>query len=412
VQGIPQDQRAAASTYERHAGAILDGIEGERRQRATWERWYGPDGKPRGTWVSFAMIAVMIAVYLLGMGLAQAKVLPQEALGPFLTVGVLGVYALGMVGWFAASMLRRSGGSTSRAQIGARCSACGAPQTFEVGRAVERCAHCGASLLAGPAMMSQGLEAARAELRREALARYRLERNAMVGMYRWSQVNATPYIVLGSFLPLTVIGAIAFTVDFVSADKSDTPLGGLLLLWLMVLLNGGLFVAVYFFRKARRAPWRRLAAELAARFHGRVITRAPEWVAWLNELWAGPYDVARLLAGPRWHVVVGRIGTFPVAVELEPVIADEHHSHPRAEVMLAACLPPDTGPTPPPPDLASLARTLGFALSASPGGFVATYGEPVSRLAKVGTEQAARTLADVAALLASWATRVAAAPIA
>jgi hypothetical protein len=408
VQGIPQDQRAAASRYEERAGAILDSIQGERRQRAMWERWYAPDGKPRWAWAGFAIFGVMIAVYVLGMGLAQAKILPPEALGPFLTVGILGTYALGMVGWFAAAMRRGSSGASSRARIGARCSACGAPQPFEVGRAVEHCAYCGASLLAGPAVMSQGLDAARAELRREALARYRVERNAMVAMSRWSQAGATPYIVVGSFLPVTVFGTIAFTFDFVFNDKSDTPLGGLLLLWLIALFNGSLLGAVYLFRKARRTPWRRLAEELAGRLQGRVITRGPEWVAWLNELWVGPYELARLLKGPYWHVVVGRVGMFPVAADLEPVVADKEHARPRAEVLLATYMPPDTRPTPAPPDLASRARALGFGLSASSAGFVAAYEEPVSRLAKMGTEQAVRTLVDVAALLATWATRVAA----
>jgi hypothetical protein len=408
VQGIPQDQRAAASTYELRAGAILDSIQGERRQRATWERWYGPDGKPRWGWLGFAIFGGMIAVYALGMGLAQAKILPQEALGTFLTVGILSVYGLGIVGGFAAAMRRGSSGAISCARVGARCSACGAPQPFEVGRAVERCAYCGASLLAGPAVMTQGLEAARAELRREALARHRLERNAMVATYRWSQSSTTPYIVVGSFLPVTAGGAIAFTFDILFNDKSDTPLGGLLVLWLLVLCNGGLLVAVYYFRKARGAPWRRLAAELAGRFQGRVITRGAEWVAWLNEVWVGPYDVARLLAGPYWHAVVGRLGMFPVAVDLEPVVADKEHARPRAEVLLAARLPPDTGPTPAPADLASQARALGFELAASPAGFVGTCEEPVHRLAKMGTEQGARMLADVAALLATWATRVAA----
>jgi hypothetical protein len=183
-----------------------------------------------------------------------------------------------------------------------------------------------------------------------------------------------PYIVIGSFLPMTAIGAIAFTVDFVTNATSDTPLGGLLVLWLLALVNGGLLAGIYLFRRARRTKWLGLAREVTARLQGRVITTAPEWVAWLNALWAGPYDITRLLPGPCWHVITGRVGAFAVAVDLEPVPADAESSRPRAEVLLAACLAPDAPAPAPPQDLASPARALGFQLSACSGGFAASMG--------------------------------------
>jgi hypothetical protein len=163
----------------------------------------------------------------------------------------------------------------------------------------------------------------------------------MEGTYRQSAALVVPYIVLGSFLPVTAGGAIAFTVDLLTNDHSDTPAAGLAVLWLIALGNGGAIALIAGFRRERRRRWRGIADAIATRLSGRVWTTGADWVGWLNAMWAGPYAITNLLLGPYFHAVTGALGGFAVAVDLDPVPASSEHGAPRADVLLAACLPDD-----------------------------------------------------------------------
>jgi hypothetical protein len=180
-----------------------------------------------------------------------------------------------------------------------------------------------------------------------------------------------PYIIVGSFLPVTAGGAISFTVDLLANPHSDTPAAGLAVLWLIALVNAGVLALVVHFRRQRRRRWRAIADAIAARLTGRVWTTGREWVAWLNAMWAGPYAITSLLLGPYFHAVTGGLGGFTVAV-----------------------------------DLAQRALAMGFSLSSCTGGLVATGRDAMPTLTQSPPDVAAEALAVAARLLVEWAGRV------
>jgi hypothetical protein len=294
------------------------------------------------------------------------------------------------------------------AEVGAQCPQCGASLPFEAGRSVSHCPHCGASLVAGTAIMQQAMDVVRSDLRREAMERFRLERNATANVAGMSCSKSVPYIVLGSFLPMTLGGAIAFTAS------GEAPGQGLAALWAVALTNLGLLVAIYLFRKRRRDHWRGIADQVAERVAGSVTTSIHEWVGWLNHLWAGPYKPTKLMTGSYFHAVTGRLGAFAVAVDLDPVpISSEHAEYyqARTDVLLAAGLPGGTDSVELPPDLAQRAHRLGFVLSSCSGGLLAKGKAAVNKLRKGEVATGSHLLLATLALLAEWATRVGAAPV-
>ncbi len=410
-QVIPPEKLAAIEDYERTAGAILRRIDGERGQRVAMERWYGADGKARGSWVASLLVLLPILVITItGVALMKAKVVSETTMGSFMSVGIIGVYVLGLGGYVAFMSMRGKRAPGARVQIGAQCPRCGGPQPFDAGRSVECCAHCGASLLAGPKLMAQAVDAALADLRREAMARFRLERNAMSNAYRSSAGTATPYIIFGSFLPITAGGAIVFSVDRLVGNDAQTPIGGLVALWTLALINGAIPFAIFMLRRKTRSQWRAIAQGAASRIGGRVTTRTTDWVGWLNSVWAGPYAVANLMTGPYFHVVTGQVAGFAVAVDLDPVPADSQHQRPRADVLLAAWLPGGAESVGVPPDIATRTQALGFTPTVCAGGFVALGGAHVKELKSCSAEAASTALVGATGLLAEWASRAGAVP--
>jgi hypothetical protein len=410
-QPVPPERLAQLAGYQRSVGDLVARLEGEQTQRAQWATWYGPDGKARGGYLAPLLIfGSMAAVYAVAMLLWREQVIDEATMERVLPYAILGVFFVGMGGTIAwnVSRGRRVRGPAPR--VGAQCPRCGGPLAFEAGHVSERCVHCGAPLVAGAAIMHQAIDVARADLRTATMARYRLERSAMSKLYRSSATNVVPYIVLGSFLPMTVGAAIAFTVDLATNERSDTPAAGLAVLWLIALANAGGLALVRWLRQARRRRWRAIADAAALRLSGRVSVTGGEWVDWLNALWAGPYAVASLFAGPCFHAVTGHLGGFPVALDLDPVSASSELGGPRADILVAACLPGDVESVVVPPDLQQRAAALGFSPSSCAGGFVAAGSGAVAALKHAAPDAAADAVVAAARLLVEWATRVGAKP--
>jgi hypothetical protein len=406
-QDVPPQQLAALAQYQSSAGDLVARIQDERKQRAQWETWYRPDGTARGGYLpAFAIFGSLVAVYVVAILLAHARVVDEDAMEHVLPFVIFGVFFLGMGGVIAWNTSRRRGASAPAPAALAECPRCGGSLPFQAGRVSERCIHCGASLVAAPLVMQGAIDAARADLRAAAMARYRLERKAMEATYRQSASMVLPYIIVGSFLPVTAGGAISFTVDLLTNPHSDTPAAGLALLWLIALVNASVLVLVVHFRRQRRRRWRALADAIATRLTGRVWSTGSEWVAWLNTMWAGPYAITSLLLGPYFHAVTGSLGGFPVAVDLDPVQTSSEHGAPRLDVLLAACLPGDVQSVAVPPDLVQRAMALGFSLSSCTGGLVATGQDATKGLARSTPDAAAEALAVTARLLVEWAGRV------
>ncbi len=410
-QDVPAPRLAQLARYQRSAGALVARIEGEEAQRAEWARWYGPAGKPRdGYLAAFAIFGAMAAVYAVGMALLFAGVVDGRQLEQVLPGAIMGTFLVGMsvVAVRAASRAKRT--PAVAPQVGARCPRCGGPLAFGAGKVSERCAHCGTSLVAGTAIMQEAIGAARAGLRQATMARHRLERSASANLYRASAASVMPYIVLGSFLPLTAGIAVMFTVDMIFGDGHDTPLLGLAIVWPLALVNGGLLLLIVWLRRVRRARWRAVADAVALRLGGRVGTTAEEWITWLNALWAGPYALIGLLPGPCFHAVTARLGSFSVAFDLDPVPADSRTGVPRADVLVAACLPGDMESVVVPPDILQRASAFGFTPTSCTAGFSAGGRAALRTLRRSDPQAAAESIVVVAQLLVEWATRVGATP--
>jgi hypothetical protein len=406
-QDVPPEQLAALAQYHSSAGDLVARIKDERNQRAQWETWYRPDGTARGGYLpAFAIFGSLVVIYVVAILLAHAHVVDEDAMEHALPVVILGVFLVGMGGVIGWNTSRRRGASASAPAALAQCPRCGGSLPFHAGSVSERCVHCGASLVAAPAVMHSAIDAAKADLRTAAMARYRLERKAMESTYRKSASMVLPYIIVGSFLPVTAGGAISFTVDLLANPHSDTPAAGLAVLWLIALVNAGVLALVVHFRRQRRRRWRAIADAIAARLTGRVWTTGREWVAWLNAMWAGPYAITSLLLGPYFHAVTGGLGGFTVAVDLDPVQTSSEHGAARVDVLLPACLPGDAQSVAVPPDLAQRALAMGFSLSSCTGGLVATGRDAMPTLTQSPPDVAAEALAVAARLLVEWAGRV------
>jgi len=127
------------------------------------------------------------------------------------------------------------------------------------------------------------------------MRRYRAEREGMASLMRMSLGGGFPYVILGSFLPVTVGAGIAFTVDAVQNGTKDP--GGLLAIWILAGVNVGLMVLVYLWRRHVQRIWTTLLEDASRPFGHQILAGLDEMVAWLNGYWAGPVPLEDLSAG-------------------------------------------------------------------------------------------------------------------
>ncbi len=130
----------------------------------------------------------------------------------------------------------------------------------------------------------------------------------------------------------------------------------------------------------RRQSGRRGLTQLATQFHGQVSTRIEDFVSWLDAHWAGPFDIRKLLGGPRFAVVSLDAWGYAGVLSVSPVrifgVSAEYPTY--AEVVLAGWVPSTTdGHGPPPLDEAGRAtldwlKAAGFSVSFEEGGVVAS----------------------------------------
>ena len=375
VQALPPELVAELEAYRASSAFFASRLAVEQQEKSKWERWYRPDGSPRYGWeYSVALFAAVVLVMGLGIAAMAAGILTEATFGvvPF---AVLGVYFFGMFGIGALAVRRRPGPASARPAVAAQCPHCGGPLPFRLGDVGRICPHCNGSLAVAAPIMTEALEAGALALRHAAIERHRLERKATSGVYRMSAGNLVPYIVVGSWLPMTGGGALVATISFLT-DPRDTPLLAVAMTWTLALINAGILFIVYQFRATRRLRYRLMADVAAGSIAGRVITRTSDWVTWLNAFWAGPYAIARLGVGPYYHAVTGAAAGFPVALAIDAVPLDSQHYEPHAEVLVAASLADYPGHAPIPADLQHLAHEHGFVLEWNPGGFCASHQRP------------------------------------
>jgi hypothetical protein len=297
---------------------------------AHWNRWYGgTEARKRNHPLVAVLIVALLIVPLVGVGIgAQALGLSTQALNTIMPIayGVVMVTVLG--GYFAWYFIGRSPPAKRRSALApasVRCPTCGAPHALAAGAVLDRCRHCGAALLPDQRAREHALSRAEGAALGAEIERHRAERRGMAALSSMSAGNATPYIVLGSFLPMTAIGAIWATVTALFGDSEEAPLGAVLGLWAFAITNVGLIAGVFVFRDQRRRRWERILAFATAPFRGTRLRDIHWLVAWLDRYWAGAVPHTELFAGPAFCAAELVAHGFPVCIHVNPVgMTDEY----------------------------------------------------------------------------------------
>ncbi len=299
------------------------------------------------------------------------------------------------------------------------CPHCGAPNEVAPGQHVATCAHCHGALMPSRTAMLAGLDDARAAHRRALLARYRAEREGMLGVARTtgSYAKIAPLFYVVPLAPM-LLGVCALPLAGGRFDPLDlVVVGAPLLLIAGVVLGAAAFVFVRW--RERTATYERALADLAYQFNGRATRELADFVGWLNTLWAGPYDVRFVGAGPRFGAVLGDAWGFPAAIVLDPAppLMQQTTTGPRhARILVAAWIPGRSEGGGPPPLDPSAQRTMawmqasGFFVSCEEAGILAmARDEVVDRLRR--EPAAVHQLAPVLGHLVRLAVEIGAQPV-
>jgi hypothetical protein len=399
--------------YQASVHAALGQADVEHRHAAAW---HTSAGQMSSGWIGMAVWIVMIALMVVGafviqFGLVQG-VLPSDlvpALMVTMVFGSLGV-TIGVSVWVAARA-RRSAQRASAGTAQVACPSCGAPNELGAGQTLQTCRYCRAALVPSHTLMTRGVDAARAALRAAELARYRAERLGMQASMSRSAANATAYIVLGSFVPITAGSTMAMTVAAALGDET-VPLAGIGLMVALASLNVGLIAAVYAWRSRRKQRFTAALADLAHQFRGRALAGLGGVVAWLNAYWASAYELHYLTAGP-CHVAASiDAGGYCALIDIDPVTTHAHYK-PRVHILLAG-LVPDAGARVA-SDAVHACRSwleqAGFSLSVTPSGLLArAQGKTLTRLRK--SPEAVHVLSTVITTLVGLAHALGAEPVA
>lgn len=261
-----------------------------------------------------------------------------------------------------------------------------------------------------PTMMAKGFNAAEAERMRAELDRHRAERRGMATVIRSSAGNIVPYIVLGSFLPMTLGGAIMFTVDGLSKGKMEP---GIAIIWVLAGVNVVPIVLVYLWRRARRERLAWVAEGAAAPFVHRTLD-FDGFVEWLNAHWAGPVALTEIFSGAYFHATSMVVGEYMALLVLNPnPIAESYPGY--AAIYLAAWVPAMHGQGTTHAAKTAPERTaldaLGFRVSIDGAGLRAYAPEPVAKELAFRRDDGGAILARVATTLADIARKEHATPI-
>ncbi|GMV19391.1 MAG: hypothetical protein HS104_18310 [Polyangiaceae bacterium] len=361
--------------YRHEVRGRLQGAARELEHAESWNRWYGgADAKrkhhflvPIVLWVGLIVLLGGVSMAADAFGLARGaggKLLPLLMF--VLMFSVMGGYML----WFYSGR----GGRAKAAVLASAtvsCPKCGAPHALRPGEVLDHCRFCAAPLLPNQRVMEHGRAEAERALFSAELERSRAERRGMTALSASSGARSTPYIVIGSFLPMTLLGSVGFTVSF-AMGRERGPIGGLFVLWALAGANVGLLGLIYLYRSHRQDQLDRALRPLLSRFLALPLSDAWAMNGWLDRHWAGSVPVQQMFRGPYFSAVAGAAQGYPMLVVANPVGASDDYPG-FVSVRLAAWLSmPDSAANHP---AAVAARAhfeqLGFSLSWERAGPVA-----------------------------------------
>jgi DNA-directed RNA polymerase subunit RPC12/RpoP len=382
----------------------------EYSHAARWNYWYGDESRKRNNpWVGVLVVAGLIVPLVVVGIVSQALGASTKTLNAIMPIawGVVMVTVLGS--YFAWQFVGRSAPQKKSAPVAAAvfCPQCGAPHAFGAGAVLDRCRHCGAALLPDARAREHGRNQAESALFSAELERHRAERRGMAALSRMTVGNATPYIVLGSFLPMTLFGAIWATATALFGDSGEAPLGTVLAFWGLAIINLGLIALVYAFRSVRRQRWERFVALGIAPFGGTRLADVHGVVAWLDRHWAGGVPPTELFPGPYFAGAELVAQGYPVCLIVNPVGAAEDYPGFIA-VRVGAWLAAPNERHPHAVSIGTWVSQLGATLTLERAGIVVRFdASALERVARgAGTElpQLIAAAAELAALLGASRT--------
>lgn len=366
--GIPGQLQREALAYQDQVKPELERFLDHREAIEEARNWTNPTGRR----VKIGIFAVMIlwwipSITTIADWLGSDQSLRSDAALPLVSLGVAILF--GIVGLGAP----HSGDARTDRQPPiagvVECPGCGARHAISAQQALGHCSFCGVAIVPSAAMFGAMLDAARVELRRVELLRYRTERRQRQKMAE-EPSSGGRWIVLAliGYVGPLIVALVRLTLS--PGDAFEARMGE--------LICGALAFAVVAITVSvmlRRAIWRARAqrfvsavACLDRQLQGRAGCDVASLVDWLNAYWCAPYPLWHLALPRCHHHIVGHAHGYPVLVDISsyPYAAGYE---PRVEVLLAMDWPPHrvelTGP-----DSDAIAR-FGFQLEATQAGLVA-----------------------------------------
>lgn len=404
---LSPDDLAALAAYRAHVDGQLSRAREQQTYAEGWNRWYGsPDAKkkqspliPLALWLGMIVVMAVIsaAAQALGFVAGAVKILPAAML--FLMLTFIGGYMF----WFYSGRTSATR-TTQLAALNVHCPSCGAPHQLQPGEVLQRCRFCSAPLMPDERVMDHGrAEVDRALLQAE-IERARAERRGMTMLSSSSFAKYQAYIVIGSFLPVTGLSAIAFTISWLTGER-DANLAGVLVLWLVAGTNAGLLALVYLYRRHRREGYAGVSNVLASRFGGRSLPDPWAMNAWFDRHWAGLVPFSQLFPGPYFLGTALVIEGYPVLVVMNPVGAAEQYKG-FVTVRVSGWLPePDRAASHAAIRAAKQSvHALGASLETTRAGLCVHFPQKAAR--RVAKLESVRALGDLTASLASAARQL------
>ncbi len=365
--------------YRHDVFAEMRAADADRQQASTWSQWTSGGSQ---IWMMIVPLTfllpfcISVPTMLLAMGHVALPPAISNVLGNVggLCTTFVVMAALGASSWMRSRQKRGASQRGPSVASKVACPHCGAPNRLVAGEHVHTCSYCGGALMPSKTVMVQSLDAVRAERRRAALERYRAERHGMMnaGASSRTTMRLAPLYYVVPFAPMSLF----CLVGILGAAKETQAFWPLLAVAVMVvsLVAGALgLVALRWWR--RRESWRRGLAQLATQFHGRASTQIADLVSWLDTYWAGPFDVRKLLGGPRFAVVALDAWGYSGVLALSParMLLDTSNAYPTyAQVVLAGWVPSATEGHGSPPIGDAARATLGWLEAA---GFSVSFEE-------------------------------------
>jgi len=345
-QAVPAELLRELAAFQRQfSGQKVEADEAVRTANAwrDFSHQAGPIGP--GLAIAFSLLMLLPVAAARFADQVLDLVVPVPAVYAVYVPLLAALYALGRL---RLASRKKPGAARQRvrqeqAELGVQrvaCPLCGAPNDYDPRRgAAADCAYCRSALFPTRDVLAQALDAARLAKRRALLDTYRLARAATAKLA--IELRAPHVGTFGEWKPALVASLVVAGVlggmskELLEGKLPDLP--ALYALWLLLPLGWLVFGLSLARKHARRRRLEAALSNVAQQGRGSSDSDVSAYVAWLDEHWAGPYDVPYDSLGTWFYSVRVRAGRYAGLAELNLEARNLKPAHVR--VLLAAWLP-------------------------------------------------------------------------